>query len=170
MNSNLNYDFTVNKETNTVTIKREFAAERSLVWDTYTKPELLDQWWGPRPWVARTKSMAFKVGGRRLYAMCGPAGEEHWSIQEFTSISPKTNFKFFDAFCDKDENINKEWPSSDWDVDFADTNGSTQVNIVIKHDSLSSLEKILEMGFQEGMGIIFDELDELLVALKKQQP
>lgn len=167
MNSNLNYVFAVNKETNTVTIKRGFAAERSLVWDTYTKPELLDQWWGPKPWVARTKKMEFKVGGRRVYAMCGPAGEEHWSIQEFTFISPKTNFKFFDAFCDKDENINKEWPSSDWDVNFADINGSTQVNIVIKHDSLASLEKILEMGFEEGMGMIFEGLDELLVKLKK---
>lgn len=38
-------EFIVNKETKTVVITKEFEAERDLVWDAYTKPELLDQWW-----------------------------------------------------------------------------------------------------------------------------
>ena len=32
--------------------------------------------------------------------MLGPEGEEHWALADYTSISPKTNFKFLDAFCD----------------------------------------------------------------------
>lgn len=166
MNSNLTFDFTVNKETSTVIVKREFAAELPMVWDAYTKPEILDQWWAPKPWVSKTKSMDFKVGGRRIYAMCGPEGEEHWALADFTSITPKTNFKFQDAFCDKDGNISDEMPRSDWNLEFIDNNSSTLVNIVIKHQTLSDLEKIIEMGFKEGFSMALDNLDELL-SLKK---
>jgi uncharacterized protein YndB with AHSA1/START domain len=166
MKSELTFDFTVNKEANTVFVKREFAAERSLVWDAYTKPEILDQWWAPKPWISKTKSMEFKPGGRRLYAMCGPEGEEHWALADFTSITPKSNFKFSDAFCDKDGNVNSELPGSQWSVDFAEINGATMVNITIKHKTLADLEKLIELGFKEGFSMALDNLNELLSTLK----
>jgi len=92
MSSNLLFDFTVDKTTNTVFVNKEFEVDVSLVWDAFTKQEILDQWWAPKPWISRTKFMDFNVGGRRFYAMISPEGQEHWSIQEFTSISPTTNF------------------------------------------------------------------------------
>ena len=95
-------DFRVNKESKTVTITAEFDAERDLVWDAYTTPELLDRWWAPKPWTSRTKAMDFRVGGRRFYAMVSPESVERWSVQRYTSITPKTNFKFFNAFADAD--------------------------------------------------------------------
>src|SRR5688572_19493086 len=97
-------DFTVDKETKTVSIIKEFAFERSLVWDAYTKPELLDRWWAPKPYSSRTKAMNFEVGGQRFYAMVSPEGQERWAVQKYTSITPKTNFKFFNAFSDENEN------------------------------------------------------------------
>ena len=57
MNTNLLFDFTVNKETNTIHVKREFAANLHFVWDAWTKPELLDLWWAPKPYRTVTKSM-----------------------------------------------------------------------------------------------------------------
>ena len=97
-------DFIVDKQTKTVSITKEFAFELSLVWDAYTKPELLDQWWAPKPFASRTKVMDFRVGGRRFYAMVSPDGQElGWVLQKYTSINPKTNFKLFNAFADKDE-------------------------------------------------------------------
>jgi uncharacterized protein YndB with AHSA1/START domain len=63
MNSNLLFDFTVNKEEKTIHITREFAASLELVWRAWTTPELLDQWWGPQPWRAETKTMDFRQGG-----------------------------------------------------------------------------------------------------------
>src|ERR1700709_57426 len=103
MKNDLLFDFTVDKAQKKVFITREFDAPLSLVWDAFTKQELLDQWTAPAPWKARTKYMNFEVGGKRFYAMVGPEGQEHWSIQEFISISPKTNFKMSNAFADKDE-------------------------------------------------------------------
>ncbi len=61
MNHTLAFDFSVDKENKTITIKREFAAELPLVWDAYTKSEILDKWWAPKPWKARTKTMEFKA-------------------------------------------------------------------------------------------------------------
>ena len=93
MNNNLLFDFTVDKATKTVFITREFDADLSLVWDAFTKQEILDQWWAPKPWSSKTKFMDFKVGGRRFYAMVSPEGQERWAIQKYTSISSKNQFQ-----------------------------------------------------------------------------
>ena len=111
--------------------------------------------------------MNFKVGGRRFYAMVSPEGQERWSIQEFTSISPKTNFKMSNAFADKDEN--PELPGSDWDLNFSEQNGTTKVSISIKNESLARLEQMIEMGFQGGFTMTLNYLENLLTTLSQRQ-
>ena len=157
-------DFIVDKQTKMVYITKEFAFELSLVWDAYTKPELLDQWWAPKPLASRTKVMDFRVGGRRYYAMVSPDGQElGWVLQKYTSISPKTNFKFFNAFAD--ENENPELPGSDWDLTFSEQDGRTKVSISIYNESLERLEKMVEMGFKEGTMSQMKNLEDLLSKL-----
>ena len=167
MNDNLLFDFTVDKAAKTVYITREFDADLSLVWDAFTKKELLDQWIAPKPMTAKTKYQDFKVGGKRFYAMISPEGVERWAIQEYTSITPKTNFKMYNAFADKDEN--PELPGSDWDHTFSEQNGTTTVSITIYNESLERMEKMIEMGFQGGFTMTLNYLDELLASLAKRQ-
>lgn len=161
--SNLPFDFTVDKATKTVFINKQFAAELSLVWDAFTKQDILDQWWAPKPWVSKTKVMNFEEGGRRFYAMVSPEGQEHWSLQQYTSISPKTNFKMLNAFADADEN--PALPGSNWDLSFSEDNGITTLRINIYNDSLERMEKMIEMGFQGGFTMTLNYLDELLATL-----
>lgn len=156
-------DFIVNKETKTVSINKEFAADLSLVWDAYTKPELLDLWWAPKPMISRTKYMDFKVGGRRFYAMVSPEGIERWAVQKYTSITPKTNFKFFNAFADADENL--QLPGSNWDLTFSEHDGTTTISISIYNESLERLERMVESGFREGAMMQLNNLEELLARL-----
>ena len=164
MNSLL-FDFTVDKATRTVFVKREFDAGLSLVWDAFTKQEILDQWWAPKPFTSKTKYMDFKVGGRRFYAMVSPDGQEMgWQIQDFTSISPKTNFKYLSVFADKDEN--PHLPGSNWDLNFSEQNGITKVSISIHNESLERMEKMLEMGFKEGFTATLNSLEQLLISVK----
>jgi len=165
MKNNLLFDFTVDKALKTVLVTKEFAAELSLVWDAFTKPEILDQWWAPKPYLSKTKIMNFVVGGRRFYAMVSPEGQENWQVQKYTSITPKTNFKYFSAFADKDENL--FLPGSDWDFNFTEDNGITKVSITIKNDSLERMEKMIEMGFTEGFKATLNELENLLSTLNK---
>lgn len=166
MNNDLLFDFIVDKPTKTVTIKREFAAKLPLVWDVYTKQELLDQWWAPKPFESRTKVMEFREGGRRFYAMVGPDGAESWAVQKYTSITPKTNFKFFNAFADENENL--QLPGSDWDLNFSDQDGTTKVSISIYNESLERLER-LEAGFREGMMATMKGLEELMARLSQDK-
>ena len=165
MSKILQFDFTVDKSAKTVYITREFDAELPLVWDAFTKKEILDQWWAPKPFTSKTKSMDFKVGGRRFYAMVSPEGHEMWAIQKYTSITPKTNFKYLNAFADKDENPNL--PGSDWDLTFTEQNGITRVSIKIYNESLERMEQLIEMGFKEGFTMTLNELENLLLTLKK---
>lgn len=166
MNKNLLFNFAVDKAAKKVHITREFDADLSLVWDAFTKAEILDQWNAPKPFTARTKSMDFKVGGRRFYAMVSPDGQEHWAIQRYTSITPKTNFKMFNAFADKDEN--PQLPGSDWDYTFSEKDGRTIVNITIYNESLERMEKMIEMGFTEGFKAALANLEEVLAAQVQQ--
>jgi uncharacterized protein YndB with AHSA1/START domain len=158
-------DFTLDKSTKTAYINREFDAELPLVWDAFTKQEILDQWWAPKPFASKTKAMNFEVGGRRFYAMVSPEGNEHWSIQKYSSITPKTNFKFLNAFADADEN--PQLPGSDWDLTFTEQNGTTKVSIKIYNESLERMERMIEMGFKEGFTATLQSLDELLPTLSK---
>jgi uncharacterized protein YndB with AHSA1/START domain len=161
-------DFVVNKETKTVTITKEFDAELSLVWDAYTNAELLDQWWAPKPFASRTKVMDFTVGGKRFYAMVSPEGGERWIVQKYTAISPKTNFKMFNAFADAEENL--ELPGSDWDLTFSEQNGKTKVHISIYNESLERLERIIaDGGFREGTEMQLQNLEELLAKLSESR-
>lgn len=158
-------DFIVNKETKTVVVTAEFDAEHDLVWDAYTKPELLDQWWAPKPWASRTKAMEFREGGRRFYAMVSPEGMEKWSVQKYTSITPKTNFKLFNAFAD--ENENPELPGSDWDLTFTEQDGRTTVTVSIYNESLERLEAMIAMGFKEGFTMTLGQLKDLLAEMRR---
>jgi uncharacterized protein YndB with AHSA1/START domain len=165
MNSILKFDFTVDKAAKAVYITREFAAELPLVWDAFTKAELIDQWIAPKPFTSKTKYQDFKVGGKRFYAMISPEGQERWGIQEYTSITPKTNFKMHNAFAD--ENENPELPGSDWDHTFSEENGTTTVSITIYNESLERMERILD-GFTQGMKMSLSNLENLLATLPQK--
>jgi uncharacterized protein YndB with AHSA1/START domain len=162
---NLLFDFTLDKATKTVIATREFDAELSLVWDAFTKAEILDQWVAPKPYLSKTKVMDFKVGGRRFYAMVSPEGQERWALQKYTSITPKTNFQMFNAFADKDEN--PEATGSQWDYTFSEQNGITTVKIVIFNESLERMEKMIEMGFKEGFAASLTNLEKILLTLSE---
>jgi uncharacterized protein YndB with AHSA1/START domain len=171
MSNNLLFNFKVDKSTSTVFVDKEFDAELSLVWDAFTKKEILDQWWAPKPLISRTKYMDFRVGGRRFYAMVSPDGTEiGWQIFDYTSITPKSNFKCFSVFADQDET--PHLPGANWDLTFSEQNNpdgyrGTKVSISIYLDSLEELEKAIEMGFKEGFTMTLNELRSLLKTLKK---
>ncbi len=164
MSYNLAFDFSVNKENKTITVKREFAAELSLVWDAYTKSEILDQWWAPKPWKAKTKTMDFREGGHWHYAMTGPEGEEHWAWADFKNIETHKKYTGLDAFADANGNVNKDLPQSNWEVTFTNNGQVTLVEFQISYDDLAQLEATIQMGFKEGFTSALGNLDQYLNA------
>ncbi len=167
MKSNLQFDFLTDKENSTLTIVREFNAERQLVWDCYTKLELLNQWFAPKPFTTKTKSMVFKEGGHWHYAMVSPEGEEYWGYTEYFDVNPIEHYRTLDAFSDSEGKINNELPTGKWLVKFDDKGENSVVTTVVTYDSLEDLEKVIKMGMEEGMKSTLEKLDELLTTLKK---
>lgn len=167
MSISLEMDFSVNKETKTITVKKGFDAELSLVWKAYSDPEILDKWWAPKPWKAKTKSMDFRTGGHWLYAMVGPEGEEHWSIANYSLVENQKRFIATDRFTDSEGNINKDMPQSKWETQFSSAEDGTLVTFHITYPDLAQLEATIQMGFKEGLTIAAKGLDEYFSSLKK---
>ena len=131
MNSNLLFDFTVNKENKTIHITREFAASLALVWQAWTTPELLDQWWGPQPWRAETKTMDFREGGYWLYAMVSPEGEKHCAIANFLAIKKEKSFASKAGISDENGTINPALPQTLWENSFIPKDNNVLVDMLL---------------------------------------
>ncbi len=169
MNTNLLFEFSVNKENNTIEIQREFDANLDLVWKAWTTPELLNQWEGPKPWRSETKTMDFREGGFRLYAMVSPEGEKHWGRIDYKKIEIKKRILETKTFCDENGNIQPQIPHSLWNNLFSEQENKSTVNILIQYENAEHMEAIVKMGFKEGMAVVVKNLDELLSNLKNEQ-
>lgn len=167
MRSNLLFDFTINKENNTINVKKEFDANLDLVWEAWTNPEILDQWWAPKPWKTETVSMDFREGGMWLYYMAGPDGSRHYCKNDYLTIKIQESFSGLDAFCDEKGNTSAEMPRTNWTNTFAQNEETTLVTIVAQYESLEDLEKIIAMGFKEGFTMALGNLDDYFASLKK---
>ncbi len=162
MKSALLFDFTVNKENNTIHIKREFAANLELVWEAWTNPEILDQWWAPKPYKTKTKSMDFREGGMWLYSMISPKDEAHWCKADYKKIEHQKSYSYTDNFCDENGNVSVHFPNSFWTNMFSEKAETTTVNITIQYESLEALEKVIEVGFKEGFTMAMQNLDQYI--------
>ncbi|NCD68662.1 SRPBCC family protein [Mucilaginibacter agri] len=167
MKPNLQFDFITDKENNTLTIRREFLASRALVWDCYTKSELLDRWFAPAPLTTKTKSMDFREGGHWHYAMVEPNGTEYWGYTEYFKISPIDFYTSSDAFSNEAGEINTDLPRAEWLVNFTDKDENALVETIVTYKSLSDLEQVIQMGMEQGMIATMEKLDQLLLTINK---
>jgi uncharacterized glyoxalase superfamily protein PhnB/uncharacterized protein YndB with AHSA1/START domain len=165
MNPARHFAFTVDKTQNKIFVERAFDAPLDLVWAAWTEPEILDLWWAPKPWQARTKVMDFREGGYWLYAMVGPDGEEHWSRADYVQIDPKRSFTGIDGFCDAEGTPNPDLPRNTWENRFDASNPEqTIVHVELTFDDLNDLETTINMGFKEGFTAGLENLDAYISA------
>lgn len=161
--------FEIDKENRTIRVKREFAAPVLRVWSAWTKAEMLDQWWAPKPWKTHTGSMDFREGGKWIYAMLGPEGEKHWARADFKDISELREFSVRDCFSDENGEEDHNLPTSFWNLKFKEKSpNSTEIEITITYKESADLERILNMGFKEGFTAGMDNLDTLLAENREE--
>ncbi|UTW67717.1 SRPBCC domain-containing protein [bacterium SCSIO 12643] len=149
-----------------LTVTRIFNASIDLVWRTWTEAELLDQWWAPKPWESKTKRMVFEENGQRLYAMCGPNGEEHWGLTTYKKVNKPFEFSGEDAFCDDHGIINQEMPVAKFKNNFVSNSTQTAVTVITQYASEEHLQQVIQMGMKEGLSMAYENLDNLLKNLK----
>jgi uncharacterized protein YndB with AHSA1/START domain len=145
-----------------LTILREFSAPIQEVWRAWTEKELLDKWWAPRPWQAKTKTMELQEGGLWLYSMVGPDGTEAFCRADYSAIVPNKSFCMDEGFCDENGKITSDMPYMHWINNFTETETGTLVKVEVTFDSEADMTKIIEMGFEGGFTMAHGNLDELL--------
>ena len=161
---NLLFDFTVDKVAKIIHITREFAADLDLVWDAFTKAEMLARWTAPKPLRALIKEMDFREGGRCLTAMISPDNVYHWSLAEYIKIEPKSSFTSRNSFCDENGSpLNNAFSITK--TSFKAGPETTTVYVEKKFDDLSVLEMMVARGYKEGLAMGLNNLDDLLHTL-----
>ena len=166
MSSNLPFAFSVDKENNAIHIERAFNAPLELVWRTWTTAELLDQWFGPKPFKAETISMDFSEGGCWLYTLVSAEYGKQWGRTDYHKIVDLDYFTASDSFCDENLELLPDYPVSSWKIVFAERAGVTTIHVTTRYKTLEDLQKMVEWGYIDGFTSVMKNLDELLTTLK----
>jgi uncharacterized protein YndB with AHSA1/START domain len=153
--------FAVSKESAQIRVERMFSATLANVWKAWTTPELLDQWWAPKPYKTVTQAHEMKAGGSWRYKMVGPEGDTHLCRADYSRVVPEKEFVGKDGFCNDDWSVKTEFPSSTWTVQFHPKGNETIVTIDIAYANATEMETIVSMGFKEGFTMALGNLDEL---------
>lgn len=156
------FSFNKNFATRTISIDCKFKVPLNIVWDAFTNAKTMEKWFAPKPYKAISKEAKFITGGHWLYYMLSPEGEKYWSITNYQKIEPLKSFEATDAFCDENGTINTEFPQLHWQHNFSEKNGQTGVIITITMATDADMQKILEMGFEEGYKMGLTQLLEIL--------
>ena len=95
----------VSEQTKDLVIERIFDAPREQVWRAWTDPELFMRWWGPSTFTSPTCRMDVRPGGRYVWSMRDPDGNDYYSAGTFLEVVPPERLVYTDSFADKDGNI-----------------------------------------------------------------
>lgn len=156
--------FNIDQDEATVFVMKIYGSTAPELWNHFTKPELLDLWWAPKPWKCETRSFDFKATGKWLYAMIGTEGEKHFAMAEFQEINEGRAFSWKDYFADEFGNPNIELPSAHWLIGFTGVEEGAKLTVNIHFDTTAEMNQLLEMGFEEGFKMGLNQLEEILSA------
>lgn len=149
----------------TITITADFAASQRRVWDAYTDPRQIERFWGPPTYPATFLRHDAAAGGRSVYKMTGPEGDEHYGVWEWTAADAPDSFEVLDAFANEKGEKNAELPTTRMVFEFSSTDGGSRMVSTAHFGSLDDLEQQIAMGMLEGMSQAMAQIDDVLADL-----
>jgi uncharacterized protein YndB with AHSA1/START domain len=90
---------------NELTITRIFDAPRERVWKAWTDPEAVKRWWGPKDYTAPDCRIDLREGGKYLFCMRSPEGQDFWSTGVYREIVDQERIVCSDSFADEKGNV-----------------------------------------------------------------
>jgi uncharacterized protein YndB with AHSA1/START domain len=156
---------------NAIFITRSFDAPRELVWKAWSDPEMVMRWWGPKGFTAPVAKNDFHAGGKYLYVMRSPDGQDFWSTGIYREIDAPNRLVVTDSFADEKGNV---VPAShygmigDWPLEllvtltFEEENGMTRFSL--RHEGIppGQMSDLTKVGWNES----FDKLETVLAEEK----
>lgn len=153
---------TQNPEQLSFTIVAEFDAKVERVWQIWEDPRQLERWWGPPTWPATFELHEFTPGGKANYYMTGPDGEKARGWWVFTKIDATNSLAFNDGFADDNWDPVDSLGVTRAVVTLEDLAGRTRMTTSSNFDSAEQMQKMIEMGMEEGMSLAMGQIDEIL--------
>jgi uncharacterized protein YndB with AHSA1/START domain len=145
-----------------MTVVAQFAVPVARVWAAYADARQLERFWGPPEWPATFERHDFVVGGRSEYSMTGPNGQQSRGYFEFLTIDAPHAFEVLDGFLGPDGKPASEMPTMRMRFTFEPHDGGTRMVTLTTFPSIEALEKLLEMGMEEGMRAAMGQIDAVL--------
>lgn len=148
-------------------IERVFDAPLELVWRTWTEPERIKLWWGPKDFTCPVAKSDFRVGGKYLYCMRWPDGKDYWSGGVYREIVPMERIVVSDYFADEHGN---KVPPSHYGVsgEYPNDEGVLTVTFEDAGDGKTKLTLHTPVAVDEGETEGWNEsLDKFAEALRK---
>lgn len=155
-----NITFTADPEEASVFVMKIFPQSVTEVWKYFAEAEFLEKWWAPKPWTAETREFDFREGGKWLYAMVGPDGDRHYARADFKEITPHRSISYIDCFTDEKGEVLQGLPGANWLIGFTGVEEGTKLTVNIHFASREDLDKVLEMGFEEGFKMALNQLED----------
>lgn len=160
-------------ETERMVVTRVFDAPRELVWKAWTDPKYVQQWWGPKGFTAPVCKMDFRVGGKSLYCMRMPDGQEFWNGVDYYEIVPYekivSSMYFADAQGNKVEaeelGIEHEAIEGAYDITLFEDIGNGQTKLTFIGNE--PMESAKNSGQLEGWNQILDKIADVVAELAK---
>lgn len=144
------------------TIVAEFDANVERVWQIWEDPRQLERWWGPPTWPATFELLEFTPGGIANYYMTGPDGEKARGWWRLTSIDAPRTLAFDDGFADDNWEPVESLGITHAVVTLDDVDGRTRMTITSKFENTDQMQKMIELGMEEGMGQAMGQIDDIL--------
>lgn len=155
-------DVTKDIDQRTLTITARFAAPVERVWALYADPRQLERVWGPPTHPATFVDHSLTVGGRSSYHMTAPDGQKYAGWWEVTAVDEPHSFAFDDGFADEEHNPMADLPVAHNLYTFDSEAGGTKATFLSSFDSADDLQKVLEMGVEEGATQAINQIDGFL--------
>jgi uncharacterized protein YndB with AHSA1/START domain len=141
---------------------RVFEAPRRLVFDAFTKPELLKRWFGPRGWSLETCEVDLRIGGGFRFLLRGPDGAQMGMRGLYREISAPERSVHVESFDD--------YPGESVVTgEFCEANGHTTFTATVLYPSREVRDALLRSGMPRGAAEYYDKLAEVLKTIITQR-
>lgn len=138
-----------------IALTRVFKAPRQLVYDAFSKPEILKQWFGPRGWSLVTCEMDARVGGGFRFVLRAADGREMGMRGVYLELSPperSIHTESFDGFPGESRVTSV----------FTERDGQTTLVATILYPSKEVRDAVIKSGMEHGAAESYDRLAEIL--------
>ncbi len=155
--------FNIDEQAATIYVMAVYTTAAQNVWNCFTKPELLEKWWLPKPWTAKTIEMDFRAGGHWHYRVVNPEGIEREGKLLYHEINSGRSFDFRDEIMV--ENTGNIAPAPNWLIGFTGVEEGMKLTINLHCSSAEELQQMIDLGFEKRLK---DSLEQLRIILQEQ--